>query len=220
MKTTAPTRPKRVIASFDVDAQKGFTPLCPNELPVAGGDEIVDALNDMATIAQFRIGSKDAHAPNADWVVDDAGSMLKPTGLANADLTWVKHCVVGTHGYELLDGLPSPIQYDFFVYKGIEKDLHPYGACYHDIAEAQSTGVIEFIKAKGIDLVIVGGLALDYCVKHTALQLHKAGIEVAVYLPACRAIDAPNLESIINNMRENGLLVVEDKESLKALVEN
>ena len=24
------------IASFDVDAQKGFTPLCPDELPVAG----------------------------------------------------------------------------------------------------------------------------------------------------------------------------------------
>ena len=29
------------IASFDVDAQKGFTPLCPNELPVPEGDTIV-----------------------------------------------------------------------------------------------------------------------------------------------------------------------------------
>jgi len=26
------------IASFDVDAQKGFTPICPDELPVTGGD--------------------------------------------------------------------------------------------------------------------------------------------------------------------------------------
>lgn len=32
-------RPSK-IASFDVDAQKGFTPLCPDELPVPGGDAI------------------------------------------------------------------------------------------------------------------------------------------------------------------------------------
>ena len=34
------TLSKTAIASFDVDAQKSFTPLCPNELPVAGGDQI------------------------------------------------------------------------------------------------------------------------------------------------------------------------------------
>ena len=27
-----------IVASLDIDAQKGFSPLCPNELPVAGGD--------------------------------------------------------------------------------------------------------------------------------------------------------------------------------------
>ena len=41
------------IASFDVDAQKGFTPLCPNELPVPEGDAIVPALNQLAARAQF-----------------------------------------------------------------------------------------------------------------------------------------------------------------------
>lgn len=210
----------KVIASFDIDAQKGFTPLCPDELPVVGGDDIVDALNDMASIAQFRLGSKDAHAPNADWVVEDPEAMLKPTGMANADLTWVSHCVVGTRGYELLDGLPSPVDYDFFVYKGIEKDLHPYGACYHDIAENQSTGAIEFIKGRGIDLVVIGGLALDFCVKHTAYQLKKAGIDVAIYLPASRAIDAPNLEDIINEIASNEILVLRDRDSLMALAEN
>jgi len=28
---------KKIIASFDVDVQKGFTPLCSNELPVPDG---------------------------------------------------------------------------------------------------------------------------------------------------------------------------------------
>ena len=46
------------IASFDVDAQKGFTPLCPNELPVPEGDAIVPALNQLAARAQLRIGSR------------------------------------------------------------------------------------------------------------------------------------------------------------------
>ncbi|MGL5290220.1 MAG: nicotinamidase, partial [Aeromonas sp.] len=59
------------IASLDIDAQKGFTPLCPNELPVAGGSEIVAALNAQATLATLRVGSKDAHPANADWATRD-----------------------------------------------------------------------------------------------------------------------------------------------------
>ncbi len=43
-------RPSK-IASFDVDAQKGFTPLCPDELPVPGGDAIGAALNQLASRA-------------------------------------------------------------------------------------------------------------------------------------------------------------------------
>ena len=136
-----------IIASLDIDAQKGFTPLCPNELPVAGGDTIVAALNAQAALATLRTGSKDAHPANAPWVVTEPGAMLQPLALANADLTWPAHCVPGTPGFELLDGLPAPIDYDFFVWKGVEPDLHPYGACYHDLAERRSTGLIEFLQA-------------------------------------------------------------------------
>ena len=32
---------KNKTVSHNVDPEKGFTPLCPNELPVPGGDEIV-----------------------------------------------------------------------------------------------------------------------------------------------------------------------------------
>lgn len=176
------------IASFDVDAQKGFTPLCPDELPVPDGDAIVPALDQLAARAQLRLGSKDAHSPQAAWVVDSHAEMLQPLPLANADLTWVSHCVPGTQGFELLDGLPAPLDYDYFVWKGVEPDLHPYGACYHDLAEKRSTGVIEFLRHNDVGLVLVGGLALDYCVKTTAMQLRRAGFAVIVYLPACRAI--------------------------------
>ena len=202
------------IASFDVDAQKGFTPLCPSELPVPEGDAIVPALNQLAARAQLRIGSEDAHSPQAAWVVDKHDEMLRPLPLANADLTWVSHCVPGTPGFELLDGLPAPLDYDYFVWKGVEPDLHPYGACYHDLAEKRSTGVIEFLRQNDVDLVLIGGLALDYCVKTTALQLRGAGFEVIVHLPACRAIASETAESACIAMREQGITLATSLEQL------
>ena len=202
------------IASFDVDAQKGFTPLCPNELPVPEGDAIVPALNQLAARAQLRIGSKDAHSPQAAWVVPEHAQMLQPLPLANADLTWVSHCVPGTPGFALLDGLPAPLDYDYFVWKGVEPDLHPYGACYHDLAEKRSTGVIEFLRQNDVDLVVVGGLALDYCVKTTALQLRRAGFEVIVHLPACRAIASETAETACIAMREQGITLTASLEQL------
>jgi nicotinamidase/pyrazinamidase len=205
-----------LIASFDVDAQKGFTPLCPNELPVPGGDEIAGALNDMAARARLRVGSKDAHSPTAPWVVAEHGQMLQPLALPNADLTWVSHCVSGTPGFELLEGLPQPMDYDFFVWKGMEPDLHPYGACYHDLAERRSTGVIEYLRQQGVGRVLVGGLALDYCVKTTALQLRRAGFAVIVYLPACRAIDSNTAAAACAEMRAAGILLCDSGEALDA----
>lgn len=206
------------IASFDVDAQKGFTPLCPNELPVPEGDAIVPALNQLAARAQLRIGSKDAHSPQAAWVVDSHAEMLRPLPLANADLTWVSHCVPGTPGFELLDGLPAPLDYDYFVWKGVEPDLHPYGACYHDLAEKRSTGVIEFLRHNGVERVLVGGLALDYCVKTTALQLRRAGFEVTVYLPACRAIAEETAVPACRAMNDAGITLAASQEELDAIL--
>lgn len=205
---------KNLIASFDVDAQKGFTPLCPNELPVPGGDEIVEALNHMAALASIRVASKDSHTPKAPWVVERHDQMGLSTGLANADLTWVSHCVPGTPGFESLDGLPSPLAYDFMVYKGVEPDLHPYGACYHDLANTRSTGVIEFLRSKGIERVLVGGLAQEYCVATTAFQLKNAGFDVVVYVPSTRALNAEAGVQALDAMRKAGITIAETEEQL------
>lgn len=204
------------IASFDVDAQKGFTPLCPDELPVPGGDAIAPALNQLAERASLRLGSKDAHSPQAAWVAPSHAEMLKPLPLANADLSWVSHCVPGTPGFELLDELPAPLDYDYFVWKGVEPDLHPYGACYHDLGEKRSTGAIEFLRQNAVERVLVGGLALDYCVKTTALQLRRAGFAVGVYLPACRAIAEDTANAACAEMRAAGIELYASLDELDA----
>ena len=197
--------PSCSIAAFDVDAQNCFTPLCPDELPVPEGHTIVNELNEQAALAHWRIGSKDAHPPTAVWVANGSQPQLTPVhGHANADTHWNLHAVPGTHGFELLEGLPAVTDYDFFVWKGIEPDMHPYGACFHDLADKRSTGVIEFLREKKVSVVLVGGLALDFCVKVTVLQLLVAGFRVIVNLAATRSLGTLTEQQALAEMHQAG----------------
>lgn len=201
-----------ITASFDVDAQKGFTPLCPGELPVQDGHLIVDELNKQASLCNYRVGSKDAHCEGAYWETTEDKPIFSEVGMKNVDIRWPRHCVVGTYGGQLLVGLPQETEYDYFVWKGIEKDLHPYGACFHDLENKLSTGVIEYLKSKNVTNVIVGGLATDYCVKTTALQLKDAGFLVVVNLSACKGIAKESIEKAIEDMKSKNIVVVDSFE--------
>jgi nicotinamidase/pyrazinamidase len=206
------------IAAFFVDCQKGFTPLCPNELPVKEGHLIVDELNKIITQvkAMYLVGSKDCHPVNATWIAPSPDKILQPVpnGGPNIDVYWPAHCIVGTKGNELLDGIPSVENFDFFIFKGIEPNLHPYGACYHDIKEELSTGVIEYLWEKGVTEVVVGGLATDYCVKTTALQLKEAGFKVTIPLSACRGVAPDTTDKAIGEMKSKGIRIVQSVSDL------
>lgn len=207
---------KQTIAAFDIDAQNTFTPVCPAELPVPGGTEIVDELNRQAALAGYRIGSKDAHCEKAVWVADEENPQFTPLDGENVDIRWNLHAVPGTKGFELIDGLPAPKDYDYFVWKGIEPDMHPYGACYHDLADKRTTGIIEFLKVRGVNTVIVGGLATDYCVKTTVMQLLRAGFDVIVNLAACRGIAQETIDAAIAEMKNGGAIIVNNADELAA----
>jgi nicotinamidase/pyrazinamidase len=208
---------KAFTASFDVDSQNGFSPLCPNELPVAGATEIVKSLNENATFAKYRIGSKDAHSPEALWVATEDTPQFTPVSgdHKNVDIHWRSHCNVGTFGFEFMSGLPKIEDYDFMVYKGLEKDMHPYGACYHDLNNKMSTGVIEYLKVNNVENVIVGGLATDYCVLNTAKQLKSAGFNVILNLESCRGIEPETIEAAIAEMKELDIVIIESTEQLE-----
>jgi nicotinamidase/pyrazinamidase len=203
------------VASFDVHAQKTFTPLCPHELPAPEGDQIVAELNRQAKKARFRIGSKEAHNPQAIWVADEDHPVLSLIKGENVDVRWPVHSVPGTLGFELLDGLPKVTDYDYFIWEGIELDLHPYGACYHDHAERLSTGVIEFLRHHRISTIIIGGLATDFCVKTTALQLLRAQFQVVINLAACRGLYPASIEEALILMQSKGAIIAENAEAIE-----
>ena len=204
------------IASINVDPQKGFTPLCPDELPVPGGDEIVPALLAQNALADFIVGSSDSHCDEAWFKVDTDEAQFQPLDFPNTDCTFKMHCKPGTKGFELLDGLPAPTEYDFFVWKGVAPDLHPYGACYHDLAENLTTGLIEFLRCNEVTTVIVGGLATDFCVATTARQLQQTGrFKVILHLDACRGIAPDGVENQLNALQQSGVVIAPTVDDVK-----
>jgi nicotinamidase/pyrazinamidase len=207
---------KTKTASFDVDPQRGFTPLCPAELPVAEGDLIAGELNRQAEFASLRVVSKDCHPAEAPWVASSPAEIMQPvTGnFPGLDIKWPPHCVVGTEGNRLIPDLPAEEQYDLVIEKGLDPLKHPYGACYHDLAESESTGAIEWLQERGVETVIVGGLATDYCVKTTVLQLRSAGFRVVVNLGGCRGVAAETSKAAIAEMRAAGCELVSNSSEL------
>ena len=176
-------------ASLDVDPEKGFTSSCPKELPIHNGHLIAPECNKNATKACKRFLSKDAHSTSAKWVATSTKPQYtKIKGEPNLDIHWNSHTNVGTLGFELIDGFPHVSEYDFIVYKGLERDMHPYSPIYHDLEKKISTGIIEKARYHHITTFILGGLALDYCLGEAALDLKEAGFRVIINLGATKAI--------------------------------
>ena len=202
------------VASLAVDAQNCFTPLCPDELPVPEGNQVAGELNRQAEFAFVRLGSKDAHPPHSIWEATDEAAPLTAVEGLNVDVRWPRHGVPGTFGFELLADLPHVHDYDYFVWKGVEPDMHPYGCCYHDLSDKRSTGMIEYLKSRDIETVLVGGLALDYCVKVSALQLVRAGFRVVVNRGATRGLAPDSSAVAIDEMSRAGIEFVDSAEQL------
>ena len=188
-------------ASHNVDPQKGFTPLCPNELPVPDGDKIVDELNGQNNLVKYKTVSKDTHPVNAIWLANANKPQFSKVEGDNVDVAWNAHCMSGTYGAELLDGLPKMIEYDFFVSKGFEADLHPYSSCYHDLHKKVSTGLIEWLNSREVSTVIVSGLATNYCVSESCKDLSNAGFQVVLNLGGCRGVGSvEDVDKSINEL--------------------
>lgn len=207
------------IASADVDAENCFTPLCMGELPVPEGNLIVDDLNAQAKYAAYRVGSKDAHSMASLWADSDKHPQFEQIAeYENLDIRWKMHGVPGTFGFKLIEGLPKVTDYDYFVWKGIELDMHPYGMCFHDLHQKMSTGIIEWLKFRNVKVIIVGGLATDYCVKATVMELLNAGFKVILNLSACRGIAPDTTQNAVDEMKNAGAIIINQTSELDQMV--
>ena len=72
-----------------------------------------------------------------------------------------------------------------------------------------ATGLATELEKRGIERIFVCGLATDYCVKNTALDGLKAGLEVVLVRDACRGVDLPpgSAEAAIEQMKKAGVRI-------------
>ena len=149
-----------------VDVQNDF---CPGgALAVDRGDEVVAPINRLARDFELVVATRDWHPPDHRSFVGEGGP-------------WPVHCVRDSDGAQL-HPLLDRARLDAIVDKGRARDEEGYSAF-------ESTGLEELLHAHGVTRVHVAGLALDYCVKQTALDARRLGFAVVVHRDATRAVD-------------------------------
>ena len=62
--------------------------------------------------------------------------------------------------------------------------------------------------------MVVGGLATDFCVKTTVLQLNQAGFDVIVNLAACRGVATESTTAACQEMLELGIKLISNSAEL------
>jgi nicotinamidase/pyrazinamidase len=109
--------------------------------------------------------------------------------------------VQGSEGAELHARLDRE-RIDAVVDAGQAPDLEGYSGF-------EETELERVLRDHGVDEVHVVGLALDYCVKATALDARRAGFDVVVDLDATRSIEAHpgDAQRAVEQMRAAGVRV-------------
>jgi nicotinamidase/pyrazinamidase len=164
-----PTRTGLVV----VDAQRGFTELCPDELPVPGGLGIVPAVNRLLAIPWLRVdATQDWHPPDHVSFRGRAGNLYPP------------HCVMGTPGADFLPGLATE-KFHAIWRKGFQPDVEAYAVT------DQHPAFVQTLRASGVKTAVVCGIATNICCFFTARDLRVAGFDVVMAEDASAGIDVP-----------------------------
>ena len=179
-----------------VDVQNDF---CPGgALAVENGDAVVPVLN--RYIERFA----DQRLPifaTRDW------HPAKTTHFKAYGGVWPVHCVQGTHGAEFHPDLKLTPEITI-VSAGTGADEDGYSGFLGRDSSGRSLAAL--LRDRGVDRLFVGGLATDYCVKHTVLDGIQEGFRVMLIGDAVRGVNLNpgDSERAIQEMSAAGAIVV------------
>jgi nicotinamidase/pyrazinamidase len=177
-----------------VDVQNDFADP-GGSLYVAGGEQVVEPINRLVREARAAgaavFYTQDWHPQQTPHFVDSGG-------------TWPRHCVKETWGAQFMDGLAvdGPV-----VRKGSGGEDGYSGFCVRDpeTGSKEATSLDRMLKERAIDRVVVVGLALDVCVKATALDARRLGYSTVVLADATRPVYPEQVASALAEMRGAGV---------------
>ncbi len=163
-----------------VDVQNDFADPAGG-LSVAGGDAIVPTVDGEIAMAvsngAFVVLTQDWHPASTPHFAKDGG-------------IWPVHCVADTWGAALHPALTAPDDAPR-VRKGANGEDGYSGFTMRDplTGETRPTELDALLRERGVERVVVVGLATDYCVKATALDAVRLGFETSVLTDAIAAVD-------------------------------
>jgi nicotinamidase/pyrazinamidase len=201
-----------VCALILVDCQADFVP--GGALPVPDGDAVVGACNELRAAGPWRliVLTQDWHpSSHASFAVNNGDAPLFSTrrvGEEAAQVMWPVHCVEGTPGAAFLPSLAREPS-DVVVRKGTVPAVDSYSG-FGDAfgGKYERTALAEELHAAGVSTVVLGGLALDYCVAYTALDAAAGGFRPILVLDACRGIAPASVEAALASMDKVGVVIV------------
>jgi nicotinamidase/pyrazinamidase len=172
-----------------VDVQNDF---CPGgALAVPHGDAVIEPLNWLMRQHDLVVATRDWHPPDHSSFAEQGGP-------------WPVHCVQETHGAQLRSDLDRDA-IDVVVDKGQDRETEGYSGF-------EATSLDQLLRDRGVERLHIGGLALDYCVKNTALDALRKGFPVTVHLAATRAVNVEDGdgERAVDEMRAAGAEIEEE----------
>ncbi|MBN7783307.1 bifunctional nicotinamidase/pyrazinamidase [Ponticoccus gilvus] len=188
-----------------IDVQNDF---CPGgALAVAGGDEIVQPIN--ALMAEFDavVLTQDWHpAGHSSFASHHAGkapfeTVEMPYG---TQVLWPDHCVQGSPGAGFHMALEVD-RADMIVRKGFRPAIDSYSAFFENDHQTP-TGLEGYLRTRGIESLVMVGLATDFCVGFSAIDAARLGFGVTVRRELTRAIDLDgSLDASLAAMQEAGV---------------
>ncbi|MDF7675026.1 nicotinamidase [Acetobacteraceae bacterium ESL0697] len=154
-----------------IDMQNDFLP--GGALPVPGGNELIPLINKQATLGFTTVvASRDWHPENHCSFIGSGGK-------------WPPHCVKETNGAAFAPSLLLPPG-THILSKGTYPECESYSAFKDE--NGTSTGLEGSLRSYSIRRVFLCGVALDYCVKASALDSVKAGFETHLLPDLTRSI--------------------------------
>jgi nicotinamidase/pyrazinamidase len=196
-----------------VDLQNDFLP--GGALPVPHGDEVIPVANELQRHFELVLATKDWHPPDhgsfaANHRGQKPGDRIILDGIEQ--ILWPVHCVQNTLGAEFAPTFDtSRIAYVF--HKGIERNIDSYST-FFDNAHRRHTGLAHYLKERSIKDIYLLGLALDYCVKYSALDARQLGLNTHVILDGCRGIElqAGDIDQALEEMKQAGAIILKSSD--------
>ena len=185
-----------------VDVQNDF---CPGgALAVENGDEVVPVLN--RYIERF-VALRLPIFATRDW------HPVKTTHFKAYGGVWPVHCVQGTHGADFHPDLKLTPEITI-VSAGMAADEDGYSGFLGRDSSGRSLAAL--LRDRGVDRLLIGGLATDYCVKHTVLDGIQEGFQVMLIGDAVRGVNLNpgDSEQAIKEMSAAGAIVVRGNDAL------